>query len=265
MQFRKLCAIASAAVLAASFGVASAQQDNGQNASNNASANGNSSYSITPAELTETAYSAAGILHGLMQRSADKQIPQTLVNHARCIAVFPTVFKEGLIVAGSHGDGIVSCRNVAGDWQAPVFFDLSGGSVGLQAGAKVSDLIVLFMNKQAAQQLMDGNVDFGAKANVAAGPIGLHARAKTAPAPMVAYEINSSGGFAGAEVKGTRISIDKPAMNKLYGKNAQPKQVLFHRSQAPSHVRIYNEALQKFAPTAEFVKNEIQIKAQTAK
>ncbi|HET7570758.1 MAG TPA: lipid-binding SYLF domain-containing protein [Gammaproteobacteria bacterium] len=265
MQFRKLGAVASAAVLAASCGIASAQQSGNQNASNNASANGNSSYSITPAELTETAYSAAGILHGLMLRSADKQIPQTFVNHARCIAVFPTVFKEGLIVAGSHGDGIVSCRDMAGNWQAPVFFDLSGGSVGLQAGAKVSNLIVLFMNKNAAQQLMDGNVDFGAKAAVAAGPIGLHARAHTAPAPMLAYEVNSSGGFAGAEVKGTRISIDQPAMNKLYGKNAKAQQVLFHRSKAPEHVRIYNEALQAFAPQTAFVKNEIQVKSQTAK
>ncbi|HET7307113.1 MAG TPA: lipid-binding SYLF domain-containing protein [Gammaproteobacteria bacterium] len=264
MRIRTSCALFSALALAGALGVANAQQNNAK-PSNNASANGNSSYSITPAQLTETAYSAAGILHGQMQRSPDKRIPQGYVNHARCIAVFPAVFKEGLIVAGSHGDGIVSCRNVAGQWQAPAFFDLSGGSVGLQAGAKVSDLIVLFMNKKAAKQLMDGNVDFGAKAAVAAGPIGLHARAHTAPAPMVAYEIDSSGGFAGAEVKGTRISMDKPANTKLYGKNAEPKEILFHRTQIPSEVNVYTKALQAFAPTAQFVKTEIKVESQTAK
>lgn len=255
MPVSKFGAICAALALAGAMGAA--------NASNNASANGNSSYSITPAQVTELAYDAAGTLHGQMQRSPDKRIPQYLVNHAQCIAVFPQVFKEGLIVAGSHGDGIVSCRNTAGAWQAPAFFDLSGGSVGLQGGAKVSELIVLFMNKQSAKQLMDGNVDFGAKAEVAAGPIGLHARAHTAPAPVIAYELDSTGGFAGAEVKGTRISMDKPANHKLYGSNATPKEILFHTSKVPHEIEVYNKALMAYAPTADYAKAAIQIKSSS--
>lgn len=275
MRFKTLCAVLSAFALAGSLGVASAQQNpasaNQNNTANtnqnNANANTGASESISPAEQTRLAYSAAGLLRGQMLLDADQRIPQNIVSHARCIAVFPGVFKEGIIFAGSHGDGIVSCRGDSGDWNAPAYFNLSAGSVGLQAGAKVSQLVVLFMTPSAVNELMNGNFKFGGTIGVAAGPVGLHANVHTLPAATLAYKLDQTGAFAGAEIKGTTISADQSATQKIYGSNASVKQVLFEQSQVPDRLQVFNDVLSEYAPAQQYARNELQVKkqSQTAK
>src|SRR3712207_7569032 len=39
-------------------------------------------------------------------------------------------------------------------WGAPVFYNLTGGSVGLQAGGSKTDYVLLFMNDEALSGLM---------------------------------------------------------------------------------------------------------------
>lgn len=266
MQLRTISAYASAFALAGALGVATAAgNDNDTQASN--TNNASASESVSAAEQTKLAYDAAGVLRGQMVVDADQRIPQNLVNHARCLAVFPGVFKEGLIFAGSHGDGIVSCRDDTGDWNAPAYFNLSAGSVGLQAGAKVSQLVVLFMNQKAVHQLMNGNFKFGGDIGVAAGPVGLHANAHTLPAAVVAYRLDETGGFAGAEVKGATISADQNATQRLYGKNTSIKDVLFKHNEVPDRISVFNKVLAMYAPSAQFAKAQLPIKpaSQAAK
>ncbi|HET7370819.1 MAG TPA: lipid-binding SYLF domain-containing protein [Gammaproteobacteria bacterium] len=277
MRFKTICAALSAFALAGSLGVATAQQNPNadanqatQNSSANsdqANANTGASESISPAEQTRLAYSAAGLLRGQMVVDADQQIPQSIVQHARCIAVFPGVFKAGVIFAGSHGDGIVSCRDDGGDWNAPAYFNLSAGSVGLQAGAKVTQLLVLFMTPSAVNELMNGNFKFGGTIGVAAGPVGLHANVHTLPAATLAYKLDQTGAFAGAEIKGTTISADQSATSKIYGPNTSIKQVLFSRNQVPDRLQVFNEVLSMYAPAQQYARNELQVKqqSQTAK
>src|SRR5215813_4939673 len=99
--------------------------------------------------------------------SSSSQIPSTLLKQSKCIAVIPKLTKAGFIVGGKHGGGVVSCRTSSG-WSAPAFIEITGGSVGLQAGAEHQD-IVLLMNAQGAQELKAGHWDLGAEA-VASGP-----------------------------------------------------------------------------------------------
>src|SRR5207249_5650525 len=68
----------------------------------------------------------------------EKAIPQGLLDKAEAIAVFPNVIKAGFIVGGRGGHGVISRRGTGG-WSAPAFFNLGGGSIGLQIGASKTE------------------------------------------------------------------------------------------------------------------------------
>src|SRR5215467_12845070 len=87
----------------------------------------------------------------LQDMASSKQIPSSLLQQAKCIAVIPKLTKAGFIVGGKHGNGVVNCRTASG-WGAPGFITITGGSVGLQAGGEKQD-VVLLMNAQGAEEL----------------------------------------------------------------------------------------------------------------
>src|ERR1043165_1937803 len=90
---------------------------------------------------------AAKVFREIMD-TPDKDIPRDILEKAECVAVFPEVIKAGFIVGGRGGRGVASCRTPSG-WSAPAYFNLGGGSIGLQIGAQATDFILLFMTKVA--------------------------------------------------------------------------------------------------------------------
>src|SRR6185312_16934836 len=80
----------------------------------------------------EQSAKAARVFNEIMD-TREKSIPRELLDRAEAVAVFPGVLKGGFILGGRGGSGVIS-RRVANGWSAPAFFDLMGGSVGLQIG-----------------------------------------------------------------------------------------------------------------------------------
>src|SRR5262252_4768051 len=75
-------------------------------------------------------------------------IPQSLLDKAECVIVYPGVKKVALGVGGSYGRGAMTCRtgeNFTGPWSAPTLMALEGGSVGFQLGAEETDFVILVM------------------------------------------------------------------------------------------------------------------------
>ena len=104
-------------------------------------------------------------------------------------------------------------------WSAPAFFNLKGGSVGLQIGAQSTDFVLLFMNKNGLNRLMGDKFEIGGDASVAAGPVGRQAGASTnvrMDAEILSYS-RSKGLFAGLELKGVVITLDDDDMIAVYG------------------------------------------------
>src|SRR5438270_6229008 len=99
------------------------------------------------AEASRDAQKAADAFTEIMN-VPERAIPQSLLDKAEAIAVFPAVIKAGFIVGGRGGHGVIS-RRIKGGWSAPAFFDLGGGSFGLQIGASKTDFVLLFMNDEA--------------------------------------------------------------------------------------------------------------------
>jgi lipid-binding SYLF domain-containing protein len=164
---------------------------------------------------------AARVFNELMA-TREKSIPGDLLDKAEAVAVFPGVLKAGFIVGGRGGSGVIS-RRVAGGWSAPAFFDLGGGSIGLQIGASSTDFILLFMNDHAVDSLLGDKFEIGGEGSAAAGPVGRSASASTdlkLNAQILSYS-RSKGAFAGLELKGVVIKPDNEDNLQVYGMSAR--------------------------------------------
>jgi lipid-binding SYLF domain-containing protein len=177
----------------------------------------------------------------------DKAIPNSVLDKATCIAVFPQVLKAGFIVGARGGRGVASCRTASG-WSDPAYFDLKGGSVGLQIGAQATDFVLLFMNDNGLKSLLKSKFEMGTDASVAAGPVGREAGASTdlhLNAEILSYS-RSKGLFAGLELKGAVISIDDSDMKEAYGAGSNAEDVLRGRKSGSAAIRIYPNTLGRY-------------------
>src|SRR2546423_8406734 len=125
------------------------------------------------ADATRNAQEAADTFTAIMN-VPDKGIPRDLLDKAEAIGVFE-VIKAGFIVGGRSGHGVIS-RRVKGGWSAPAFYNLGGGSIGLQIGASSTDFVLLFLNPAALGGLLKGKLEIGGEGSVAAGPVCRSAR-----------------------------------------------------------------------------------------
>ncbi len=180
----------------------------------------------------------------------DRAIPKELLDNAEAIAVFPDVVKAAFIIGGRGGHGVISKR-VKGGWGPPAFFNLSGGSFGLQIGAQRTDYVLLIMNPSGVEGLLSDKFEIGGEVSVAAGPVGREAAASTNPrldAGILSYS-RSKGAFVGAALKGAVISPDNDLNEAVYGLKA--KDIITGKpmtlAQMPSSVRIFPRTLVRYS------------------
>jgi lipid-binding SYLF domain-containing protein len=196
----------------------------------------------------EQSNKAARVFREIMN-APDRAIPETVLDGAECVAVFPSVIKAGFVVGGRGGRGVASCR-VGRGWSAPAFFNLGGGSFGLQIGAQATDFVMLFMTKEGINSLLSDKFELGVDASVAAGPVGRQAGAATdikLNAQILSYS-RSRGLFAGLELKGVVITPDKEDMRDVYGEGITAKEVLQeNKVKAPAAVQDFPKMLARYS------------------
>lgn len=199
-------------------------------------------------EGASQATKSAKVLNEIMG-TPDKGIPRDLLAKAECVAVFPNVVKAAFIVGGQGGRGVASCRTPSG-WSAPSFFEIKGGSVGLQIGGSSTDFVLLFMNESGMRSLLSDKFEMGGEASVAAGPVGRTSSATTdakMDAQILSYS-RSKGLFGGLSLKGSAISPEKSDMEGTYGKGVKAETVLTaNKSRAPSEVQIFPDTVAQYS------------------
>lgn len=150
----------------------------------------------------------------------ENAIPPALLGQAYGVAVIPSVLKVGFVLGGRRGKGVLSVRTADGSWSNPTFITLTGGSIGWQAGASSSDIILVFKTQRSIDQIANGQISLGADAAVAAGPVGRSAGASTNlgfDAEVYSYS-RARGLFAGVSLEGGKIGIDEKANWLFYNK-----------------------------------------------
>src|SRR5499427_8872730 len=189
------------------------------------------------AKAEDRLQNAGTVMHEILK--VPDNIPQDLVDKARCVVVLPSVLKAAFVVGGSYGRGAMVCRtgeHFRGAWGAPAMYALEGGSIGLQIGGEATDFVILVMNDRGASSLLKSKVKLGADAAVAAGPKGRDAQADTDAylrSEMLSYS-RSRGVFAGVSLEGSTLRPDEDANRKLYGKDASASAIVAEsRFQSP--------------------------------
>jgi lipid-binding SYLF domain-containing protein len=180
-------------------------------------------------------------------------IPQSLLDRAECVIVFPGVKKVALGVGGSYGRGAMTCRtgdDFTGPWSAPTLMALEGGSIGFQLGAEATDFVILVMNERGATSLLSSKVKLGADASAAAGPKGRDAAASTdvvMRAEMLSYS-RARGLFAGVSLEGSTLRPDNDGNSLVYGSPLEAKEIIKGGVAIPSAAKPMTDLLNKRSP-----------------
>ena len=181
--------------------------------------------------------------------SPDSNVPKSLIGKAQCVVVAPGVMKAAFLFGGKYGRGFASCRKTATTWSAPAAIAIEGGSFGLQLGGSATDLIMLVMNEKGMARLLGDKFTLGGEAAIAAGPVGANASANTdvlMTAEMISYS-RSRGLFAGLSLEGATLRPDGGENRKLYGHEAENRDVLMGKASAPKGARGFVALLNKRA------------------
>jgi lipid-binding SYLF domain-containing protein len=148
----------------------------------------------------------------------ESAIPPSLLRSAQGIAIFPDLLKGAFFFGARYGCGVLLVRNEDQSWGNPVFFDLLGGSFGLQAGVQSTDVILVLNTLRSLDKICGGKFTLGADASIAAGPVGRHAEAGTdvlLRAEILSYSRNR-GLFLGVSLEGAAIQLDYGSTAAFY-------------------------------------------------
>ncbi len=159
------------------------------------------------------------------QQLPERAIPRHVLRHARGLAIM-SVLKAGFIFSGKGGQGVVVARTPHG-WSGPSFIATGGAGWGLQAGAQVTDFVIVLNNDAAVQAFSrGGNVTIGADVSAAAGPVGRTAAGAVTPAAAVYTYSKSKGLFAGVSLEGAVIGTQRESNFRYYGRPVRADGIL---------------------------------------
>lgn len=179
------------------------------------------------------------------QKIPEQAIPTAVLRQAKGLAIL-TVTKAGFIVSGRGGKGIVIARTGKG-WSGPSAIGTGGMGFGFQAGAQVSEVVIVLNSPAAVEAFSkDGDFTLGGNLSVTAGPVGRDAEAKVGlQAVMFSYS-RSQGLFGGLSVEGTVMGTRKDDNAAYYGKPVAAKDILAGKVPAPKGAKKLQQILSKW-------------------
>lgn len=176
--------------------------------------------------------------------------------NAHAIIIVPRSARAGFIFGGSAGDAVMVARNADGSWSGPTFLTLGSVSFGLQAGGEVSELVLLAMTNRGKERILSSNAKLGGDISIAAGPVGIGAKAKTAD--ILAFS-RSRGLYGGLSLEGSLLKIRHKLNHAYYGAAVTPVDIVYKGVQDnPSSLPLRDMALNLANRHEVHVANRIQ-------
>ncbi|MCW5730827.1 MAG: lipid-binding SYLF domain-containing protein [Alphaproteobacteria bacterium] len=179
---------------------------------------------------------------------ADMEEMRKLLARARGVVVFPQILKAGFILGAEGGSGVLLGRDgKTGAWTAPAFYTMGAASIGFQAGAEASEVMLLIMSDRALNAVIEHQVKLGADASIAVGPIGKGMGASTTTnlnADIYSFA-RTKGLFGGVSLDGAIIKARESMMQAYYGQPATARQVVLLRQLEAPHAAPLQQSLQR--------------------
>ena len=159
------------------------------------------------------------------QEIPESAIPDVIMREARGLAIL-TLTKAGFVFTGRGGSGIVVARTDKG-WSGPSAIGAGGMGFGFQAGAQVSELVIVLNTPDAVVAFAKGgNVTLGGAMSLAAGPVGRDLEGSMALGAVMYTYSRSQGLYAGVSLEGTVVYTRDEANAEFYGKPVQAREIL---------------------------------------
>jgi lipid-binding SYLF domain-containing protein len=164
---------------------------------------------------------------------AGKDFPDAarMMAKARGVLIVPQLVQGGFIIGAAGGRGTLLTRTGPGNWSYPAFYDMGSGSLGLQIGGKVSEIVFIILTEKGLMAFLDSKFKFGAEAGITMVAVGAGIEGATtaaAGADILAFA-NSTGLFAGASLEGSYMEPDNDWNALYYGPGATARQILIDR------------------------------------
>lgn len=174
---------------------------------------------------------------------------QNNVGRARGIFIVPQMLRGGFIIGGSGGRGVLLAQDAnTAKWSSPAFYSMGSVSLGFQAGADASEIILLIMTDRGLNAMLSTDYKIGADVAVAAGPIGASAKAQTAD--ILAFG-RSQGIFGGVSIEGAAISPLDDWNRRYYGNPVQIFDILINQKVTNPHADRLRQMLPKPGPNVQ--------------
>jgi lipid-binding SYLF domain-containing protein len=153
------------------------------------------------------------------------------VKKAKAVIIFPSLIKGGFIIGAEGGSGVLLVRDDKLGWSYPAFYTLAAGSLGLQIGGEVSEVVLTIMSEKALDAVIDNQMKFGGDVSIAAGPHGkgLEAATTTNLDSDVYSFAKTSGLFGGLSLEGAGVLKRDSWNTAYYGAGATPYAILIQR------------------------------------
>ncbi len=153
------------------------------------------------------------------------------LNRARAVYIIPALFKGGFVLGAEGGKGVLLAKGSDGSWSSPAFYTMAGGSIGLQIGGQVSEVVLTIMNDDALTAILEDNFKMGGDLSIAIGPLGAGIEAGTTSnfdADVYAFS-HAVGLFGGGSLEGSAILTNDDDNQTYYGNAAPPEAILLER------------------------------------
>jgi len=161
----------------------------------------------------------------------DGVVPRSVLQQAKGYAIF-TVAKAGFLFSARAGSGVVIARLDDGKWSAPSAIGTAGVGFGGQAGAEVTDFLVVLNTRAAIRSFMAaGSLTLGGNMSIALGPLGRNGEAigsvSTGGKVAAMYSYSKTRGlFGGISVEGSVIVERQDANAQAYRSPVTVKMLL---------------------------------------
>ena len=156
---------------------------------------------------------------------------------------------KGIIATTHTGDGIFVGRNDDNEWSSPIFINFKGGGIGLQAGYKSTDLVVLIKSRRSYAGLINGKGQIDLSADAVIMGAGEKAGVMTDLPEISAWATlrgKSRGIFAGVSVNTSLIVVDKQATYDYYDRMYDMEDIYNNSPKDSRYTKTLKEVLNKF-------------------
>ncbi len=167
------------------------------------------------------------------------------MSKAKGVFIVPQLVKGGFIFGGSGGSGVLLSKGEGNVWSHPAFYTMGSGTVGLQAGIEVAEIILMIMTDRGVDKLLTSSFKLGGDIGIAAGPIGAGAKAQVVD--ILAFS-RAKGIYGGINAEGAVIKVRDDLNQAYYGnKTSSPRTILIEHSFTNPHADKLRTAVARLA------------------